>query len=354
MAKRSGQSGTVEPKGNKWHFRYLHDTPNGRVRKSIPIGAVNEMTKTQAKRLGREWLRKNGINIRENMERAIDPPTFDTALEKWREACLPTYKPSGRDTTRYQVKKHVEPRFTGKPLEQVNKQAVQVWINDLKGTMAPKTVRNLVKILKSVLNWNDIGTRDWKLRLPALPDDEQRWFTKAEAALIINAATGQYKVLYRLAYYTGMRCGELFALKPGDFDFTDNTVTVAKSVYKQVDGTPKSGKKRRVHLDDVTASMVKELLGDRTTGRVFMTKDGTAMNSGDVNRYNLKPLCRKLGIPVGTMQAFRHGRVTAMSSGGVGEKVRLLEVGHSTLRMNLKYDHADEEMLRQAAQRLAS
>lgn len=83
--------------------------------------------------------------------------------------------------------------------------------------LKPKTVSNVVKVLKSVLNWNDVGTRDWRLRLPQIPEIEQRWFTSEEVERIIEAAEGQYKVLFRLAYHTGCRCGELFALRVENF-----------------------------------------------------------------------------------------------------------------------------------------
>jgi hypothetical protein len=38
MAKHSGQSGSIERKGNYWHIRFLADTPDGRIRKSYPVG----------------------------------------------------------------------------------------------------------------------------------------------------------------------------------------------------------------------------------------------------------------------------------------------------------------------------
>ena len=94
MAKRSGQSGTIVRKGKWWHLRYLEDTPNGRVRKSVPIGRVDEMTKTQARRLAKKHLEEIGINTPQHLERAINVSTFDIALQKWETGLLPGFKPS--------------------------------------------------------------------------------------------------------------------------------------------------------------------------------------------------------------------------------------------------------------------
>jgi integrase len=70
-----------------------------------------------------------------------------------------------------------------------------------------------------------------------------------------------------------------------------------------------------------------------------MTNLGTPLKDGDVNRYALKPLCRKIGIPVATLYAFRHGRVSLMQGAGVNEKIIQLEVGHTNLRMTRRYTH---------------
>jgi len=240
-------------------------------------------------------------------------------------------------------------------LEQVDKQAVQIWINDLTASgLAPKTVSNIVKLLKSILSWSDVGTRDWRLRLPEIPEDEQRWFTEEEVEKIIEAAKGQYRVLFRLAYATGMRAGELFGLYVDDLKFGAGTVRVTRSTFRNIEESPKSRKGRRtIYLDSRTLGEVRALLADRTSGRVFMTKLGTPLKVGDVDRYVLRQICKKLGIPHGGMHAFRHGRVSKMQSAGVNEKVIQTAIGHSSLRMTRRYTHFSHEQRRELAEKLA-
>jgi integrase len=354
MAKRSGQSGTIVPKGNWWHLRYLADTPDGRIYKSVPIGRMDEMTKTQAKRLGKKYLDELGINTPQHLQLVTTVPTFAVALQKWEKGLLPGFKPSGQQSSKYIIRKHIKPKFGGTLLEEVNKQAVQEWINKLEESgLKPKTVSNIVKLLKSILNWSDIGTRDWRLRLPQIPEIEQRWFTAEEVEKIVEAAEGQYKVLFRLAYHTGCRCGELFALRVEDFNFARGTVSVVRSAWRNLETTPKSGKSRTIYLDSRTLMEVEALLNDRTSGRLFMTRDGTPLKSGDVNRDVLKPICKQVGIPVGTMHAFRHGRVSAIESGGTPKKIIKLEIGHSSLRMTERYTHFTVEQRKATAEKLA-
>jgi len=52
-----------------------------------------------------------------------------------------------------------------------------------------------------------------------------------EVEKIVEAAEGQYKVLFRLAYASGMRAGELFGLHVTDFDFDSGTVRVQRAHF---------------------------------------------------------------------------------------------------------------------------
>ena len=70
-------------------------------------------------------------------------------------------------------------------------------------------------------------------------------------------------------------------------------------------------------VDAGTMAVVKEYLGDRTAGRVFESRNGTPLVNGNVNRFVLKPLCKKIGIPVGTTHAFRHGESAVLQQNNV-------------------------------------
>ena len=191
--------------------------------------------------------------------------------------------------------------------------------------------------------------------MPEIPEEEQRWFTAEEVEEIVEAADGQYRVLFRLAYASGMRAGELFGLHIADFDFDASTVRVQRSTFRDLENSPKSQKSHRtIYLDALTLKMVREHLAGRSAGRIFMTRLGTALKDGEVNRDVLKPLCRRVGLPVGLMHAFRHGRVSKMQDAGVNERVILTEIGHSTLRMTRRYTHFSPEQRRATAEKLAA
>jgi integrase len=166
------------------------------------------------------------------------------------------------------------------------------------GSLEAKSTSSVVKVLKSILNWNEIGTRDWRLRLPEIPDEEQRWFTEEEVETIIGAAEGQYKGLFRLAYASGMRPGELFGLHVSDFDFSIGTLKVQRGTFRNFEDTPKTQRGRRtIYVDRWTLDMIRELLAGRQSGRAFTTNLGTPLKDGDVNRDVLKLSAGRSGFP---------------------------------------------------------
>jgi integrase len=65
----------------------------------------------------------------------------------------------------------------------------------------------------------------------------------------------------------------------------------------------------------------------------------TLLPNGNVNRYILKPLCKKLEIPIGTTHAFRHGRVSLLQQNSVPGDLIKKWIGHISLRTTSKYSH---------------
>ena len=88
MARRSGQSGVVVRKGHAWHGRYYVDVPGQieRVRRSVPIGLVAEITKPEARRKLRSMLEQQGLNSAETFIQTVRPGrTFAQQATWWQE-----------------------------------------------------------------------------------------------------------------------------------------------------------------------------------------------------------------------------------------------------------------------------
>ena len=346
MTRRRGQSGTVVLKGEMWHGRYYEDVAGQleRIRRSVPIGLKSEMTKSQAKHRLMQILADSGVNTAAHLEKSVQPArSFKEAAEWYEENVMSTYKPSSRDSSHYIIKKHLTPRFGSMPVDSMTERTAQAWISDLQkaGTLAPKTIHNMWKVLKLIIGK---PSRDWEVRLPEIPESEQRYFTPEEVQKIVTAAKGQYKVLFQLAFATGMRIGELLGLHVEDVDTQNNIVYVRRSAWGKQEVTPKSrAGYREIDVDAETIQMVKAHLGDRKAGRIFQTKNGTPLINGNIVKQVLGPICKRVGIPHGGMHAFRHGRVSILQQDGVPGDLIKKWVGHTSLKTTSRYTHFPEE-----------
>ena len=127
--------------------------------------------------------------------------------------------------------------------------------------------------------------REWKLSLPEIPLKEQRCFSPDEMRLIINAAVGQWRVLFATLASTGLRCGEAFGLHVEDLDLDTGRIYVRRSVWngKEVTVKTKQGY-RAVNIEPALVSMLAAHLGERKGGRVFQTRNGTPFCKSNVRR----------------------------------------------------------------------
>ena len=120
-------------------------------------------------------------------------------------------------------------------------------------------------------------------------------------------------MLFKLHFAGGMRFGELAGLHVEDLGFTRSIVHIRRSTLRLIETEPKTDAGlRSVNVDPKAMAMVREFLGDRQTGRVFQSRNGTPLVHSNVNRYELKSICERIGIPMATTHAFRHGRISIL------------------------------------------
>jgi integrase len=150
-----------------------------------------------------------------------------------------------------------------------------------------------------------------------------------------------------------MRFGEIAGLHVEDLDFSNLIVYIRRSTFIHQEVGPKSkAGYREVEVDAGTMTIVKEHLGERKSGRVFEARNGTRLVNGNVNRFVLKPLSKKIGISVGTTHAFGRGRVSVLQQNLVPGDLIKRWVGHSSLKTTSKYSHFTREFRKEIAAKL--
>jgi len=148
--------------------------------------------------------------------------------------------------------------------------------------------------------------------------------------------------LYRFAAYTGMRLGELLALRWGDVDLNARRVIVHRAVSANIEGPTKSWQARALPLADPAASALARLAdrGDYTSrdDYVFCSRLGRRLDPSAVRR-RYKRARDAAGLRPLRFHALRHaaGSLVAREAGAHFVQAFL---GHSRVSTTERYLHA--------------
>ena len=162
----------------------------------------------------------------------------------------------------------------------------------LSRSTAQKDLTHLSGILKRAkrLAWIDRNPYDAAERVKTVDSGDFNVLSVEEVEAVARAAASpQDAALYRVAAYTGLRQGELRALRWRDIGFAIATVHVRKNLPahgEEKAKDPKSGKGRSVPLSDQAARPLDALSRrDYLTAdddRVFPSASGGALDDGDM------------------------------------------------------------------------
>jgi integrase len=347
MSRRTGQNGTVEERNGAWRGRYLVDVAGQaqRQKRSVVLGFKKDTTKSEAKRKLKEIIRQEGIDLPTYVIPSAE--TFAQRIEKWQETYVAKMKPSNQDLLRYHSKVYLLPKWGETAVDFITAEAVNEWLvaPELEH-LAPSTVRGVVTTLQLAL-----GKRfgKGKISYPSNTkvEDDPRCYTAEEVQKVVEAARGQYSVLFKLAAETGARAGELYALTVGDVLFEHNVIRVNKSMYRQKAGSPKTANATRwINVKSYVVEMLKEHLNGRSDGLVFRSTRGTPLINSTVLNKHLHPLLRKLGLERGGMHGFRHHRVSTLVMSGTPMAVIKKWIGHGSEEMVNRYTHLRPDFMR--------
>lgn len=273
--------------------------------------------------------------------------TFGTLASQWEVSVLPMYKASTQKHRRFMLKKHLLPRFGETALCDVSRQEIQAYVAHLtKAGYAPKSIDHIHDVLSAVLRtavkWGHLKENPARgVDLPTLRTVRPKWaLTKEQAATLLDALPPLAQALVGLALLTGLRRGELFALRWRDVSDDDSALTVREAVYDGTFGTPKTEAGQRVIPLSATAVRLiqawREYSGGAEPDRlVFSTRNGTPISPNNVLRRMVAPACKVAGVPRASWLTFRRTYSSWAHDKGVPGKVVAQLMGHTNVDVTL-------------------
>jgi integrase len=365
MARRRFQFGSLFQRGKHpkvWVARWWEEIINpdgsiGRTRRAEVLGTVAELC---SRSHAMEALTKRLNPINSGMHRPQSTRTFLSFVrEDWLPVVLPTLKYSTQKNYRYFLDVHLLPTFGAHPLCDIKREKIQSFLAlKLSGGLAWKTVKELRGVLSRALGaaeqWeyiNDNQAR--KTRLPRRPHGlaPKRVLAPEEIRQLTAKLAEPARSIALLLVLTGLRVGELLALRWRNIDLAGRTLRVTETVYDGHFDTPKTQRSNRVIPIGDEASSVLRALCDaaiKPEDLVFATQQ-QPLSRHDVLRRQLRPVCTKLGLHGITWHSLRHCHATLLDSVGAPLGTVQALLGHSTPQITQEvYLHAIPEDQRKA------
>ncbi len=338
MSRRVGQNGTVEVRNGAYRGRWFEDVADQpqRVKRSVVLGFVKEMRKSEARRKLRSIIEATGTNSPSYVIPSSD--LFAKRVAWWNVNYLCRQKPSTQRTMKYHVRKYLEPKWTKYPVDCITAERVNEWIGDLSH-LSPLSQKHIVSTLCLILG-RQFGRKKITYMSVKEEQEEAVCYTPEEMSSIISQAQGMWRVLFATAAETGARAGELHGLEVADIDFVRNIIHVRRSVWEgQKQSTKSRNANRAIDVQPGLVTMLKDYLNGRQEGLVFPSKNGKPLRNNNVLRRHLHPTLQALSIREGGMHGFRHGRVSFLVENNTPVDVIKAWIGHGSERMVRLYTH---------------
>ncbi len=304
--------------------------------------------------------------------------TVKQYLEYWlEEVHKPTIRLSSYVKYRRLIHIHILPALGHVQLQKLSPQQVQSLYKQKSGEgLSPKMVHSihgvLHKSLENAVRWKLVSSNVCDLLSPPrLVKQEIQPLAPDQARRLVEAARGhRLEPVLILAITTGMRRGELLALRWQDIDFENKNVQIRRTVDffagygGYIETEPKTASGRRMIA--LPPFVIEVLRQHRVAQLELRLKAGSAWEEHDLvftglhgnylnPRYILKmfdQVLQEAGLPHLRFHDLRHSAATLLLGMGIHPKVVQEILGHSNISMTMDiYSHVLPTMQKEAMEK---
>lgn len=322
-----------------------------------------------------------GVEAAKDLERrllaelSVNLPDSAITLRRLHEEYKQSRKKSVRETTAKKsetiIDTHVTPYLGEKKLDELTTPVLQRWKNEIdEKDLSLTTKQNIYAEFRALLNFGvrmgylsanpllKVGNFKDALHVPRQIDyyttDEFQKFIRAaevsakEAEKKGNLREWHYYVFFAIAFYTGMRKGEIHGLQWDDID--KGYITVRRSVAQKLDGPdrvtpPKNNSSIRTL--QLPAPLIKILNEhkkrcEKTEGFTNQSRIcglSSALRDTTVEKKN-KDYAEKAGIKKIRIHDFRHSHASLLANEGINIQEIARRLGHSNIEITWnRYSH---------------
>ncbi|MDO8119725.1 tyrosine-type recombinase/integrase [Isoptericola sp. b490] len=260
--------------------------------------------------------------------------------------------------------KHFLPYFGDLRMYKILPSTVQDWVTQASASgLSPSSIRKYHVMLHSVFKR---AVRDRVLasnpcegtELPKVIAKRTRILTPAECERLLAEVPDRYRLLVMTDIETGLRWGELIALRPRHIDFLRRTFTVEQTIVEVsrkhsptgermiVKEYPKDDETRVLRVSQPLLDVIAADIAQRGVGRddLLFTSTGEA-DGNPISRNTFRtrvwrPALERSGLDFNVrVHDLRHAHASWLLAGGADLKTVMERMGHSQIMTTQRYLH---------------
>ena len=298
--------------------------------------------------------------------------TYGQLLDDWLHSTKITVKDSTYARYVHLIQKHIKPNLGYLQLSQLTSQIIEEFIAtqlktgrlDGQGGLASKTVTDILTLIKSTIEYARCSNYDVCCSLKKLSvkkdDTEMRVLTHDEQSSLIRTVLNDmdlYKFGVLLSLYTGIRIGELCALKWEDMCLSDSVLKIRRTMQRIQESDGNTIRKTKIIITvpkskcSVRLIPLPSFISD--IAQQFSNSPQAFILTGDSERFveprtmqnHFKSLVAESGIERANFHVLRHTFATRCVE--VGFEIKSLSeiLGHSNVNITLnRYVHSSFEL----------
>ena len=285
------------------------------------------------------------LNYERQFTRMGDKPLFGIFADTWFDEMRVTWRDSYASTMRTLLENRIKPYFNDKKVDQITKAELlqfraslgKVCREDGKPLSADYINRHL-KIIQMILSeaadrfqFNAIE----RLKPAKVKKTDVDPFTFDEINMILSHSDIAYRDLLTVAFFTGMRTGEIVGLKWRYVDFSNDLILIRETIVNgKEEYTKTDGSQREIAMSaPVKAALKRQLLRTKNGGYVFSNSAGKPLCRHNLLKRKWYPLLEKLSLRKRRQYQTRHTAATLWLAAGENPEWIARQMGHTSTEM---------------------
>lgn len=338
------------------------------------IKAQGELVSAQQNLISALLLSDKNVQKKPGTADGTDPekPEKGTTLSEYAQIFLTSKgsvtKKSTYHSYAWMLDRHILPMLGGTALSDINNSCLQAFADEKLKSLSKKTVRDLVGLVKNILNDAAINEivepRKFMIKYPKSEKSDYRTLSEEEFRRLEEFLLQQespHAVGELIMLETGMRIGEMCGLRWEDINLDNMSVKIRRTVqriYKSEDsstemdiGNPKTTTGKREI--PISGHICRHLKKCRRVNGIYVASGKEMPTEPRTHRQYHKRLMKKLGIEYMPPHGLRHTFATRAIQSGVDPKTVSAFLGHSNSDITLNiYTSVTEDMLRQGIDKM--